>query len=54
MLQLTLDYFKIDMNISQLVTWDIAIFFLNRQATLGYFKIDRKVFKIMAEDIDIS
>ena len=53
MRQLTLDYFKIDMNISQLVTGDI-VSFLNRQATLGYFKIDRKVFKIMAEDIDIS
>ena len=53
MRQLTLDYFKINMNISKLVTGGIAIF-LNRQATLGYFKIDRKVLKIVTEDIDIS
>ena len=53
MRQLTLDYFKIDMDISKLVRGDIAIF-LNRQATLGYFKIDRNFLKIVTEDIDIS
>ena len=53
MRQLTLDYFKINLNISQLVSGDIASY-LNSQATLVYFKIDRKVLKIMREDIDIS
>ena len=52
MQQLTLDYFKIDMNLSKLMTGDIA-FFENRQATLGYIKIDRKVLKIVTEDIAI-